>query len=73
MVRKMSTVDSIAWRKLYKNRLNQLRGVVIQATFDAKAGHISEVECEEIISTVNEEVKTVVECERLINLLRKGD
>lgn len=71
MVKKMNTADFIAWRDLYKIRLDHLRGVVIQSIFDAKSGHISEEECEEIIRVINEEVKEIVECGKLINELRK--
>lgn len=72
MVKKMSTGEAIAWRSLYKIRLDRLRATVIQAIFDAKEGRITEEDAEVIISVVNEEVKDIIECGRLINRLKRG-
>jgi hypothetical protein len=46
---------------------------VIQATFDAKQGVISEEERDETIETVNEEIKGIIECGKILNHLKKGD
>ena len=73
MVRKMSTDEFIAWRSLYTRRLDNLRAQVIQAVFDAKDSKITEEVSEEIIRLVNEEVKEIIECGRLLNQLKKGD
>ena len=73
MVKKMSTEEFIAWRNLYTTRLDHLRAVVIQAIFDAKKGHITEQEASETISIINEEVKTIIECGKLLNQLKKGN
>lgn len=70
MVRKMSTDEFIAWRNLYTKRLDRLRGIIIQATFDAQQDLITEEESEEIISSVNEEMRGIIECGRLINQLK---
>lgn len=72
MVKKMSTSDFIAWRNLYTIRLDRLRATIIQAIFDAKEERITEEESESIISTVNKEVKEIIECGRIINSLKRG-
>lgn len=72
MVKKMSTGDFIAWRSLYTIRLDRLRAIIIQAIFDAKEGRITDDDSEVIISIVNEEVKEIIECGRIINSLKRG-
>jgi hypothetical protein len=47
--------------------------VVIQAIFDAKQGSITEQECQETIALVNEEVKGIIECGKLLKQLKEGD
>ncbi len=73
MVKKMNTDEFIAWRNLYTVRLDRLRAVVIQAIFDAKQGSITEQEAEEAIALVNEEVKGIIECGKLLNQLKEDD
>lgn len=73
MVKKMNTDEFIAWRNLYTVRLDRLRAVVIQAIFDAKQGDITDQEAQETISLVNEEVKGIIECGKLLNQLKEDD
>lgn len=72
-MRKMNTAEFIAWRNLYTKRLDRLRGVVVQAIFDSKEGTITPEEAEETIFTVNEEVRGIIECGKLLNRLKKGN
>ncbi|KKM98439.1 hypothetical protein LCGC14_1157900 [marine sediment metagenome] len=72
MVKKMNTDEYIAWQNLYTIRLDRLRAVVIQAIFDAKRGLLTEKEASDTIALVNEEVRDIIECGRLIKQLKEA-
>ncbi len=72
MVKKMNTDEYVAWQNLYTIRLDRLRAVVIQAIFDAKRGLLTEKEASGTIALVNEEVRDIIECGRLIKRLKEG-
>lgn len=68
----MSTEEYIAWQNLYTTRLDHLKDIVIQTISDAKQGVLTDEEAGETIFLVNEEVKGIIECGKLIKLLN-GD
>ncbi|KKL76324.1 hypothetical protein LCGC14_2046050 [marine sediment metagenome] len=72
MVKKMNTDEYVAWQNLYTIRLDRLRAVVIQAIFDAKQGLLTSKEASDTITLVNEEVRDIIECGRLIKRLKEG-
>ena len=72
MVKKMNTDEYIAWQNLYTIRLDRLRAVVIQAIFDAKQGLLTSKEASDTITLVNEEVRDIIECGRLIKQLKEA-
>ena len=72
MVKKMNTDEYIAWQNLYTIRLDHLRNIVIHTIFDAKQGLLTDLEASETVALVNEEVKDIIECGRLIKRLKEG-
>lgn len=72
MVKRMNTDEYIAWQSLYTTRLDHLRNLVIHTIFDAKRGLLTEEEASDTISLVNNEVKGIIECGKLIKRLN-GD
>ncbi|KKM06186.1 hypothetical protein LCGC14_1746470 [marine sediment metagenome] len=72
MVKKMNTDEYVAWQNLYTIRLDRLRAVVIQAIFDAKQGLLTSKEASDTITLVNEEVRDIIECGRLIKQLKEA-
>lgn len=73
MVKKMNTGEYIAWQNLYTTRLDHLKDVVIQTIYDAKQGVLTAEEAGETISLVNEEVKGIIECGKIIKLLNRDN
>jgi hypothetical protein len=73
MVKKMNNAEFVAWRTLYTKRLDFLRNEVIQTMSDANEGLMAADDAERIISNINEEVNTIIECGKLLNTLRKGN
>lgn len=71
MVKRMNTDEYIAWQNLYTIRLDYLRNVVIHTIFDAKQGLLTEEEASDTIALVNNEVKGIIECGRLIKRLNE--
>ena len=71
MVRKMNTDEYIAWQNLYTTRLDHLRNLVIHTIFDAKQGLLTDSEAAETIALVDEEVKDIIECGKLIKRLKE--
>ena len=69
----MNTDEYIAWRSLYTTRLDHLKDIVIQTIHDAKQGVLTDEEAVETISLVNEEVKGIIECGKLIKLLNRDN
>ena len=73
MERKMNTDEYIAWENLYTTRLEHLRNIVTHTLFDAKQGLLAEEDAQEKIAIVDEEVKGIIECGRIIKLLKEGE